>query len=188
MHSIITHIRKFVSLSDEQAEALLKFVLPLSVKKKETLLREGDLCRQMIFVESGCLRMFYINEKGSEHVTQFAIEGWWLSDFMSYDKQKPSEFNIQSVEASELWIVTHDTQDALIKELPQMERYFRLILQKAYAAAQMRVKFFHEMNREEAYRQFSRAFPGFVQRVPQYMLASYLGLTPEYLSELRKKR
>jgi CRP-like cAMP-binding protein len=187
MKHFIAHIRKFVSLSDEEAEVLMRYVLPMEVKKKELLQREGEVCREMIFVEKGCLRMYYVTEKGTEQITQFALEGWWLADFMSYDKQVPSQFSIQSVEASVLWIVPHGKQDALCKSLPQMEKYFRLILQKAYAAAQMRVKFFHEQNREEAYRSFSSMFPDFVQRVPQYMLASYLGLTPEYLSELRRK-
>jgi CRP/FNR family transcriptional regulator, anaerobic regulatory protein len=188
MPGLIDHIKKFVPLNDEGSDTLLKYTSAVSVGKKETLLKEGQVCRQMIFVEKGCLRMFYINEKGTEQITQFAIENWWIADFMSYDRQQPSPYHIQSVEASDIWTIEHEMQDALVKELPQMERYFRLILQKAYAAAQMRVKYFREMNREEAYRQFSSDFPDFVQRVPQYMLASYLGLTPEYLSELRKKR
>lgn len=188
MQVLLAHIRKFVSLSGEEAETLMKYVRPLEVKKKEMLLREGDICKEMLFVGKGCLRMYYINEKGTEQITQFALENWWLSDYTSYDRQQPATFSIQAVEASEVYAIAHDKQDALTRALPQMERYFRLILQKAYAAAQMRVFFFHNLNREEAYRQFSGMFPGFVQRIPQYMLASYLGLTPEYLSELRKKR
>lgn len=187
MQGFIAHIRKFVSLSDEEGEVLMEYVLPMEVRKKELLMREGEVCREMIFVEKGCLRMYFVNEKGVEQTSYFGLENWWLADFMSYDRQQPSQFAIQSVEASVLWTVRQDKYDALVKALPQMEKYFRIIFQKAYAAAQMRVKFYYDQSKEETYREFARMFPEFVQRIPQYMLASYLGLTPEYLSELRRK-
>lgn len=188
MQGFIAHIRKFVSLSDEEVEVLMEYVSAREVKKKEVVMKEGEVCKEMMFVEKGCMRMFFINEKGAEQTVYFGLENWWLADFMSYDRQQPSQHCIQSVEASELWMVRHDKYDALVKALPQMERYFRIIFQKAYAAAQMRVKFYYDQSKEETYREFARMFPEFIQRIPQYMLASYLGLTPEYLSELRKKR
>lgn len=131
--------------------------------------------------------MYFISEKGVEQTTQFAIENWWLSDYMSFQFQKSSEFCIQAVEKTEMMVIDHQDQERLMAEFPAMERYFRIIYQKAYAAAQKRVKYMYELSKEEQYRQFVSMFPDFTQRIPQYLLASYLGFTPEYLSEIRKK-
>ena len=157
------------------------------VKKKAYLVTEGQICRSNYFVEQGCLRMYYINDKGNEQITQFALENWWLSDYMSFSMQSKAQFYIQAVENSEIIAISYDSQEELFEKLPQLERYFRMMMQRAYAASQMRFKYFYDYSKEENYRQFVALFPEFVQRIPQYMLASYLGLTPEYLSELRKK-
>ncbi len=132
--------------------------------------------------------MFYITDKGTEQITQFAIENWWLADHMSLMMQKPSQFFIQAVEDTNLVALDYRRQEELLQQVPKMERYFRLMMQRGFAAMQMRIKYLHDFSKEDAYLQFSTLFPGFVQRVPQYMLASYLGLTPEYLSEIRKKK
>lgn len=186
--NIIHHIRKFVPLTDPEAQKLQSFVRPVSIKKKAILLEEGQICKSNYFVEKGCLRMYYINGKGSEQTTQFAIENWWLSDYMSFDKQSPSQFFIQAVENTEAYAVDIHCQEKMLEEIPQLNNYFRLIYQRMNAAAQFRVKYFRDFSKDESYRHFISLFPHFVQRIPQYMLASYLGLTPEYLSEIRKKR
>lgn len=183
----IQHIANYVHLSDTEIQLLGNYLMPVSAAKKEHLLREGQICRNLYFVEKGCLRMYFINEKGIEQTIQFAIENWWLADYMSYDRQKPSQFYIQAIEHSEIYALDYEAQHALIASLPKIERYFRLMLQKAYAASQMRIKYLYELSREEGYKHFAANYPAFVQRIPQYMLASYLGFTPEYLSELRKK-
>lgn len=132
--------------------------------------------------------MFYIKENGNEQIIQFAIENWWLSDYMSLSTGQSSPFYIQAVEESEIIRLDTHTEDHLFEELPQMDRYFRLVLQQAYAASQFRIKFLYGLSREDLYNHFSSHFPEFVQRVPQYMLASYLGFTPQYLSEIRRKK
>lgn len=184
---LVDHIKRHVELSDDDVQQLLSLVRPLTLKKKDFLLKGGQVCKSDYFVEKGCLRMYFINEKGIEQITQFAIENWWLSDYMSLINQTPSQFFIQAIEPTDLYCVDKLLQNQLFNELPQLEKYFRIIAQKAFAAAQQRVKYFADFSKEEAYKHFSSNFPGFVQRVPQYMLASYLGFTPEYLSELRKK-
>lgn len=131
--------------------------------------------------------MFYLTEKGTEQITHFALENWWLADYMSLSTQKPSSFYIQAIEASAIVSLDYRIQEELFSKLPQLERYFRIMMQRVYAAAQMRVKYLHDFSKEENYRQFITLFPAFAQRIPQYMLASYLGLTPEYLSEIRKR-
>jgi len=184
---LIDHIRKFVALTDAEAEVLPGYIQVHSIKKKAYLLKEGQVCRWNYFVGKGCLRMFCINEKGTEQITQFGIENWWLSDYMSFDRQTASGFNIQAIEDAEVYAIAYEQQAALFTALPQMESYFRIVFQKAYAAWQVRLKYLYDFSKEENYLHFTGSFPGFVQRIPQYMLASYLGFTPEYLSELRKK-
>ena len=188
MHSnLIEHIRKYLELDDNSIELLNKYFKPNSYKKKEFLLKEGQVCRSLHFVEKGCLRMFFINEKTTEQITQFAMDNWWISDIFSFTDNKPSPYFIQTVEKSEILSIDALSFEAMLKELPHMERYFRIIMQRTVAASQLRIKYMSELSKEEFYKHFCNSFPEFVQRVPQYMIASYLGLTPEYVSELRKK-
>ena len=184
----IQHINQYVSLTETEPAFVLQYSKLLSLKKKEHLLKEGQVCKNIYFVEKGCLRLYFINNKGIEQTTQFAIENWWMADYMSYTSQHPSSFYIQAVENSVICSVEYADQEALIKAVPAMERYFRLMLQKAFAASQLRIKYLYELSREEGYHHFINAYPDFVQRIPQYMLASYLGFTPEYLSEIRNKK
>jgi len=184
----IAHIRRYVDISNDEVLILEKYLQPMELKRREFLLREGDVCSSNYFVEKGCLRMFFNNDKMVEQTTQFAIEDWWLSDYFSFARQTPSEYAIQAVEKSVVVAIDYQSQDKLFSEVPQMERYFRIMMQRALAASQLRVKLIYQLSKEEMYKHFSTSFPQFLQRVPQYMLASYLGLTPEYLSELRKRK
>lgn len=187
MQNFIKHLKKYIPLTADDLVVLSSYVKIKAFKKKQFLLAEGQVCKANYFVEIGLLRMFYINNKGIEQITQFALANWWLSDYMSLLTQSPSKFYIQAVENSTIVSIEEHQQEELFKRLPQLERYFRIMTQRAYAAAQMRVKYNHDYSKEENYRVFVSLFPEFIQRIPQYMLASYLGLTPEYLSELRKK-
>ena len=184
----IAHIRKYVELSEQEVEILGKYVRPVELKRREFLVNEEEVCRYNYFVEKGCLRMFFNNDNMVETTTQFALETWWMSDYFSMVQQSPSQYAIQAVEKSLVVAVDYSLQDKLFGEVPQMERYFRIIMQRALAASQLRVKLIYQYSKEEMYTHFVTSYPQFFQRVPQYMIASYLGLTPEYLSELRKKR
>nr|WP_262915885.1 Crp/Fnr family transcriptional regulator [Chitinophaga filiformis] len=156
-------------------------------KKKELLLTEGDRCHEKFFVVKGCVHLFYLRQNGMEQTVDFAIENWWVSDFMAFQHSTAAQFSIRAVEKTEVLCITAEHQRKLLKEVPELNEYFHLLFQKAYAAAQMRFRFLYEFSKEELYRHFSQHFPDFMQRVPQYLLASYLGFTPEYLSEIRKK-
>ena len=184
----IAHIRQYVELSEQEVEILERYVEPVELKRREFLVTEGQVCRCNYFVEKGCLRMFHINGKMVEQTTQFALETWWLSDYFSFSKQKPSGYSIQAIEKSLIVAIDYQRQDELFAELPKLESYFRIMMQRALAASQLRVKLIYEFSKEEMYTHFVTSYPQFFQRVPQYMIASYLGLTPEYLSELRKRR
>ncbi len=181
------HIGKFTTLSDADFEEVFDFFTVHEVAKKETLLEEGQLCRYHYFVLEGMLRQFFVNEKGTEQTTEFALETWWLTDNIAYEHQLASSFSIQAVERSRILRISRENQEQLLQQFPQMERYFRFVYQRAYAAAQMRVKYLFSRSKEDFYRDMVRKYPEFVQRVPQYLIASFLGFTPEYLSEIRKK-
>lgn len=182
---LVKHIRQYVPLDNKEASLLEEFVEVLEVKKKAFLLKEGDVCQANYFVIKGCCRSYFITEKETEHVHLFAIENWWITDYSSLERKTPSMFNIQALESSTLVAIPRDKQDELFKAIPQLERYFRIILEKALSASQMRIKYIYSMTGQERYLHFSTLFPEFLQRVPQYMLASYLGFTPEFLSKIR---
>lgn len=185
--TLVAQIRKSIELNDDDLLVLNRYFKFLKVSKREFLTAEGQQCRNLYFVEKGCLRMFYVNKRASEQIVQFALEGWWISDYFSFMNSKPSDYSIQAIEKSEIWSIDKGQFEDLLKELPKLEKYFRIVMLKGVAAAQHRSKLQYEMSKEEFYVHFSTAFPEFMQRVPQYMIASYLGITPEYLSELRKR-
>ena len=182
------HINRFVRLSDNEFEQILGYVKPVSARKKQNLHEAGKVCKSNFFVRKGCLRLFFINDKGVEQTIQFALENWWLSDYTSFSSQQTSLFYIQAVEKSEVVAINFPAQEKMLQQFPQMERYFRLIHQRAHAASQYRLKGLFSQTREKIYHDFCKQYPAFVQRIPQYLLASFLGFTPEYLSEIRGKR
>lgn len=181
------HLHKFISLDDQDFEEVMKFFNVKTFSKKENLLEEAQVCRYHYFVLNGLLRKFFINEKGIEQTTEFAVETWWITDNMAYEHKLPTSFYIQAVEKSEVLYISREKQEMLIEQFPVMERYFRFVYQRAYAAAQMRIKYLFSLSKEKFYHQLVSEHPAFVQRVPQYLIASFLGFTPEYLSEIRKK-
>jgi CRP-like cAMP-binding protein len=184
---LLHHLRKFIKISAEDFLDVIPYFSGRSLQKKDFLLTEGQICKSNYFVIKGCLRMYFVNEKGVEQTTQFAIENWWISDYMAFQYQAATSFFIQAVEKTEVLIIDRIAQDKLLDRFPIMEKYFRLTFQHAFAASQMRMKYLYDFSKEELYRHFSTNYPSFIQRIPQYLLASYLGFTPEYLSELRAK-
>lgn len=187
MEAFRAHLEKFISISEEEFASVLSHFRVLEVKKKELLLSEGETCRLMFFVAKGCLRKFFINEKGVEQTTEFAIENWWINDTFAYEKQSKTDFCIQSVERSVVLSIDFHAREELLEKHPVMERYFRIVYQRSSAATERRIRYLYELSKEESYIQFSTLYPWFIQRIPQYLVASFLGFTPEYLSEIRAK-
>jgi len=185
--SLKKHIEKLTQRNEPDFEGILSFFRTLNVRKKENLQPQGQPGRYNYFVVKGCLRLFFINDKGTEKTVQFAIENWWLADYLAFHNQKASTFYIQAVEPSGVLAIDYASQEKMLKQFPQMERYFRLVHQKAHGALQMRTKLDYELSKEEFFLSFTTCYPEFVRRIPQYLLASYLDITPEYLSELRAR-
>lgn len=183
-----SHLEKFIQVDEEDFPRILDFFHVVNVKKKENLLVEDNVCKFHYFVLEGCLRKFFVNEKGTEQTTEFAIETWWLTDHIAYEHQLATDFYIQAVEKSVVLAISRDAQEKLMAEFPEMERYFRFVYQRAFAALQRRLRYLFSYSKEEFYHKMVEAQPAFVQRIPQYLIASFLGFTPEYLSEIRAKR
>lgn len=185
---LLQHISKYVNLTPEEAELLATYLKSGIVDKKKYLLKEGQVCNAVYFVAQGCLRQYYTNDNGNEQVVQFAIENWWMADYISFEDRKPSGFSIQAIEQTHILYLRYNDQLALFERVPKLERYFRLVVQRAYAAALIRIQYLFTLTGEARYHHFLQSFPAFVQRIPQYMLASYLGFTPEFLSKIRGRK
>lgn len=186
MHkALLKHIEKFITLEPSEAAILQSSLHVSSIKKKDLVLQEGQICDTLYFIIKGCMRQYIINSKGTEQTLQFGIENWWITDYLSYHNHIPSHFYIQAVEKSEVIALQKETLEALLIQIPKLERYFRIVAQKSFGAAQMRIKFLFTMSAEERYHHFNNLNPEFVQRVPQYMLASYLDFSAEFMSKIR---
>ncbi|WP_426063601.1 Crp/Fnr family transcriptional regulator [Flavobacterium sp. DSP2-3-1] len=180
-------IQEKVILTQVEMELCKTFFIPKKLRKKQILLQEGDICVYNAFIEKGILRSFSMDEKGNEHIVQFAIEGWWITDLSSFLTNSNSIYTIEALEDSELLLLTTAAREALMDKIPMFERYQRLLLQNAYIANQARINSALTETAEEKYINLGIAFPGIVNRVPQHMIASYLGLKPETLSRVRKQ-
>ncbi|MBJ6367172.1 Crp/Fnr family transcriptional regulator [Snuella sedimenti] len=186
-HTLIDHIKAYVTSSDNELSEIVGFFNTCSYNKKATLLPAGKRCDKLFFVVKGCLCLYFIDGSGNQKTIQFAIENWWLTDFLAFQNQKPSNFYIEAVEHSEVLAISFSKYQELLCKFPKMETYFRTIYEIAYGAALMRLKYINSFSKEDMFFRFRDDFPEFVQRVPQYLLASFLGLTPEYLSEIKRK-
>jgi CRP/FNR family transcriptional regulator, anaerobic regulatory protein len=185
---LANHIRRFVSLSQNQEEELFRNLHFRILKNKEYLLREEEVCTANYFIKKGCLRKYIDTESGKQQIIQFSIENWWMTDYTSLESGKPSTCNIQAVGDCEIIILNKLNQEKIFETIPVIESYFRKVLQRAFEASLSRIHHIFSFSGEERYHNFNNAFPEFVQRIPQYMLASYLGFTPEFLSKLRARK
>ncbi|MHC5202750.1 Crp/Fnr family transcriptional regulator [Myroides sp. LJL119] len=138
------------------------------------------------FVVKGCLGLFFIDNNASQQTLQFAIENWWITDYSSFTNQSNSGFFLQAIQDTVVLEISYKNQELLLEEFPILERYFRVIYQRAYAASQFKFKFQSEFSKAEYYQHFASNFPDFINRIPQSYLASYLNMTPEYFSKIKK--
>lgn len=175
-----------VPITVEEEDQIRSFLTPKKLRKKQYLLQEGDVCKAMAFVEKGVLREYSIDD-GGEHIIQFALEGWTISDLFSFLTGESATYNIDALEDAELVLISKSAHEELLQTQPKYETYMRLLITNAYIALQRRLTAIISTPAEEQYTSFTQIYPDIVQRVPQHMIASYLGLTPETLSRVRKK-
>lgn len=185
--SVLDYINRYVTLTDQEVDIFKSLSRVKKLRKRQYLVEEGELCRYENFVTKGCLRCYYVDPDGNEHIVQFAIEGWWISDLHSFLTQTPAHFNVDAIEPSEVIQIEYDHLQELYQKVPKFERFFRQIIQRAFVAAQERIIDSYSKDARQRYLEFSEMYPEIEQRVPQYMLASYLGITPEFLSKIRRR-
>ena len=181
------HIEKRIQLTDEEFNISSGFFIPKTIRKNQFLLNEGDVCKHLTFVNSGCLREYAIDNKGAEHIIQFAIEDWWISDLNSFLSGLPATHNIDALQDSEVLLLEKSSRDKLLDECPKMERFFRLLTEANHVATHRRIADSLSLSAEERYLKFIKTYPKLFEIVPQNQIASYLGITPQSLSRIRKE-
>lgn len=187
MKELLTHIKKGTDLTEAEEALLLSKVTQRTYLKGQYILQSGDICKNQTFILTGKVRTFYLDNNGNEHIVAFGIENWWVGDICSFATQTPAEFNTQCLEKTKVVQISHTNMEELYHKIPKLERYFRIIIQSAYGNMSKRLVRNHSMSAKERYLLFINSYPEIAQRVPQYMIASYLGITKEFLSHLRKQ-
>lgn len=184
--NLLEYIRRYIDISDSEFEWFQSYLNPITLHKKEHLIQNGEICKARYFITKGCLRLYYNDVKGNEQIMHFGIENWWITNYDSLLNHTPSKLNIQAIEETSVLELREDKLQEIYVKIPKIERLFRIIMERTYIASQRRIEYMFSFSSEEIVNHFIAANPKFVQRIPQYMLASYLGITPEYLSALRK--
>ena len=181
------NFNKKVPLTQEEEAIIKTYLTPKKLRRKHYLLQEGDVCKSLAFIEKGALKEYSVDDAGNEYIIQFGIEGWFISDLYSFITGEPATYNIDAIEDSELVLISHSANDELLRKLPKYETFTRLNITGAYLAMQKRLTSIISSPLEERYANFISLYPDIVQRVPQHMIASYMGLTPETLSRIRRR-
>jgi CRP-like cAMP-binding protein len=181
------HIERRIQLTAKEFETCRQYFSPKKLKKRQFLLQEGEVCRNIAFVNSGCLRAYTVDHKGEEHIIQFAIEDWWISDLNSYLTGAPATYTIDALDDSDVLLLERSDRDRLLESVPKMERFFRLLQESNYVATHRRINQTLSASAEERYLAFLKTYPALAEQVPQSQIASYLGITPQSLSRIRKE-
>jgi len=184
---LIESLEKHIPLSDDDKKLILSCLRERKVKKGQFLVHEGAVSRCTNFVTHGSVRTYFIDLNGQEHIVQFAIEGWWISDLNSFIMQVPATFNVQAIEDSDILELPFDSLDILYDKIPKLERYFRVITQRAFVSFQQRIVQNISMSAEERYLAFQAKYPKLELRIPQKLVASYLGVSAEFLSKIKTR-
>lgn len=187
MHkALIDNIQEIVPLKEDDILLIEHAFLPVELKKKQFLLRKGESSNHMRFIAEGCLKLYRIDDTGKEHILQFGIKGWWVNDLYAYLTQEPATFFIQAITDSTVLQVHRDQLNELYDKIHMMDRFFRIKTQNGYVALQERTINSMSQTADKRYFDFVGKYRDMEQQIPQYMIASYLGITPEHLSALRK--
>jgi CRP-like cAMP-binding protein len=184
---LIDYFENFLPLNEEEKTAVEDSFKERRIKRRQFILQEGDICKHNTFVIEGCFRTYMIDEKGKEHNLQFAIENWWIGDIGSFHSEKPSKLNIEAIENAVILQCKKEDQLKLFVNYPKFNRIFRVLAENAMVSLQNRILQNISSTAEERYLDFVERFPQFFNRISNVQIASYLGVTPEFLSAIRKK-
>ncbi len=184
---ILSTVATHIPLTEEEATFFIAQITVRKVRKKQFLVHAGSVDRSTYFVNQGSVRAYYVDLNGHEHTIQLAIEGWWISDLQSFILQQPALLNVEAIEDSQILEIPHEKLQSLYQKVPKFERYFRIITQRAFASFQQRMLQNLSMSAEERYLAFQAQYPKLELRLPQKLIASYLGVSPEFLSKIKKR-
>jgi CRP-like cAMP-binding protein len=184
---IHNYISRFVQLTPEEMAFVDQNLEVRIIPRKTIMLNAGEVCDFEGYVNKGCIREYFIDRKGAELTLEFAVEDWWVSDITSFESQSPSNMYIETLEDCELLILTRDSKERILNRIPKLERMFRLMIQRHLTVVQNRLFKTVSFSAMDKYKEFIKRYPTISQRVPQHYIASYLGISPEFLSRLRKR-
>ena len=184
---LLDYFDRLIPLNKEEKDLVREKFHSRLFRKRQYVLQEGDVCKQFYFVLRGCLRMYKIDDKGSTHVLQFAPENYWINDLGSFHGEKPSALNIDALEDTVVLQITRDDLISLYIKAPKFDRIFRVLLENSFIRLQQRLLQNISSTAEERYQTFSEIYPHLTNRLSQVQIASFLGITPEFLSKLRNK-
>jgi CRP-like cAMP-binding protein len=188
MQQLLDNIGSIVNLTLQEKEKISEKFRPFFLRRKKDLLRSGDICKDIAFVNRGCVRSYAIDENGHEHVLQLAFENHWISDLYSFLLHEPTTLFIEAIEDSKLLLISNEHLEQLYTEVPKMERFFRILIQRAYVTTLQRLEESFSEPAAVRYNALIEKNPNLLQRVPLIFIASYLGITPESLSRIRKQK
>jgi CRP-like cAMP-binding protein len=181
---ILSNIAKYVTLTEEEEIYFTSFLHYKKVKRKQYLLEAGDVNTKISFVTNGCLRSYAVDKNGGEHVLQFAPPGWWIVDMRSLLNHEPARLNIDAIEETELFYILKPDLDAIQIKYPKFERFGRMLAENAMATYQHRQIDNMILSAMERYANFCTLYPSLILSLPQKQVASYIGVTPEFLSKM----
>lgn len=184
---LLNYISNYISLTAEEEAFLTSKVSYRKYLKGQYILQQGDVCKHECFVISGCTKTFHVDDDGQAHIVMFSIENWWTSDMGSFITQTPADYNIQCIDDTELILFSVDIIEELYAEIPKLERFFRQIIQRALVASQKRIVRSFSLSAKDRYLYFRNQYPEIEKVIPQYMIASYLGITKEFLSKIKSQ-
>ncbi|WP_024772748.1 Crp/Fnr family transcriptional regulator [Aquimarina macrocephali] len=186
-NQLFIHINQFIEVNECEFQKILTFFNLCTLNKKDTILRAGNKCNLNFFVLKGCIQMYFFNDKGIERTVRFAIENRWMTDYLAYQNKTTTDFHIQAVEITEILAITYEKQEKLLTLFPKLEKYFRKVYETSYGKSLLMMKYLYNFSKEDIYFHFTEQSPELAQRLPQNLIASFLGLTPEYLSKIKNK-
>ena len=188
MDAIIKNIFKHIALDKDEINYFISLLTLKQVPKKTILLREGQACQYLSYVNAGALRAYCLDKTGKESTIMFAMTDWWVTDMYCFLNHKPAMMYIETITDSSIYQLSKSNFDRLFTAIPKFERFFRILMQNAYTREQLRIIENLSLSAEERYNSFISKYPLVVEMVTQKQIASYLGITPEFLSAMRKEK
>jgi CRP-like cAMP-binding protein len=181
------NIAKHISLSEKETEEFCNLFQPKSIRRKDFLLRAGEVCRFEGFVTRGLFRVYHIDQNGFDQILYFAVENWWITDIDSFTNGTPSQLFIEALEDSEVLLITKKDKEFAYTNLPEIEKLFRVMTQKTHVALQRRMIDNLSKTADQRYLDFIEKYPQLFQRLSNLQIAAYLGISHEFLSKIRRK-